>query len=449
MNGVEEALKKKIQLIEKKEITGLVWFGNDLRVLDNDVLAAAVEKHSKIIGVYFIDPKLFEENKFGFKKMNVFRAQFLLESLNDLQHQLLKKNISLLVYLDSPENRIKDVCKNHQIDTIYKQKEWTYEEASSKKAVQEILEKNIVIKEVYNQFLYHPEDIPLKIENIPQVFSNLRKKLEKYVTIRHETEISKLTSENICLEKTNIPSLKELGFDTLQQENKTAFPFKGGETEALKRVHNYFFETKKLAFYKNTRNGLIGTDYSSKFSPWLANGSISARTIYWNVKKFEEQETKNQSTYWLIFELIWRDYFKYISIKHGDSIFKIGGILHKNYSWSANKKTIQEWIDGETNDDFVNANMIELKKTGWMSNRGRQNVASYFAKELKLDWRIGAAYFEAMLLDYDVHSNYGNWMYVSGVGNDPRDRKFNTQLQAARYDPSHLFRKRWLQQTLF
>ena len=77
------------------------------------MLAAAVEKHSKIIGVYFIDPKLFKENKFGFKKMDVFRAQFLLESLNDLQHQLLKKNISLLVYLDSPENRIKDVCKNH------------------------------------------------------------------------------------------------------------------------------------------------------------------------------------------------------------------------------------------------------------------------------------------------------------------------------------------------
>jgi len=166
-------------------------------------------------------------------------------------------------------------------------------------------------------------------------------------------------------------------------------------------------------------------------------------------KKFEEQETKNQSTYWLIFELIWRDYFKYISIKHGDNIFKIGGILHKNYSWSENKKTIQEWIDGETNDDFVNANMIELKKTGWMSNRGRQNVASYFAKELKLDWRIGAAYFEAMLLDYDVHSNYGNWMYVAGVGNDPRDRKFNTKLQAERYDTNGEFRRVWLQPRLF
>ena len=93
--------------------------------------------------------------------------------------------------------------------------------------------------------------------------------------------------------------------------------------------------------------------------------------------------------------------------------------------------------------------MIELKETGWMSNRGRQNVASYFSKNLKLDWRIGAAYFEAMLLDYDVHSNYGNWMYVSGVGNDPRDRTFNIQLQASRYDKNSKFQKLWLSTTLF
>ena len=235
----------------------------------------------------------------------------------------------------------------------------------------------------------------------------------------------------------------------MKKNKNTAFPFKGGENEALKRLHSYFFESKKLGFYKKTRNGLIGIDYSSKFSPWLANGCISAKTIYWNVKKFEQEEIKNQSTYWLIFELIWRDYFKYISIKHGNDIFKIGGILKNNYTWFTNKKAIKNWINGETKDDFINANMIELKKTGWMSNRGRQNVASYFAKELKLDWRIGASYFESMLLDYDVHSNYGNWMYVSGVGNDPRDRKFNTQLQAERYDPNYLFRKRWLQQTLF
>jgi len=194
---------------------------------------------------------------------------------------------------------------------------------------------------------------------------------------------------------------------------------------------------------------LVGADFSSKFSPWLANGSISARTIYWKVKQFEKEHYKNQSTYWLIFELIWRDYFKYISLKHETHIFKIGGILNKNYQWNTNKALVQKWINGETQSAFVNANMIELKKTGWMSNRGRQNVASFFAKDLKLDWRIGAAYFESLLIDYDVHSNYGNWMYVSGVGNDPRDRKFNVALQAERYDGLGKFQKLWLQETLF
>jgi deoxyribodipyrimidine photo-lyase len=136
-------------------------------------------------------------------------------------------------------------------------------------------------------------------------------------------------------------------------------------------------------------------------------------------------------------------------LKYTSKIFKIGGILKKNYHWNRDQKTVQQWIQGETKDDFVNANMIELRETGFMSNRGRQNVASYFAKELLLDWRIGAAYFESMLIDYDVHSNYGNWMYVAGVGNDPRDRKFNTQLQAERYDQNHKYRKLWLEKTLF
>ena len=83
-------------MIDKTEIkntTGLVWFGNDLRIHDNDVLSLAVKNHSKVIGIYIIDPSLFEENEFGFKKMDVFRAQFLLESLHDLKHQLFTKNI--------------------------------------------------------------------------------------------------------------------------------------------------------------------------------------------------------------------------------------------------------------------------------------------------------------------------------------------------------------------
>ena len=190
-----------------KNTTGLVWFGNDLRIHDNDVLSIATKNHSKVIGIYIINPTLFEENEFGFKKMDVFRTQFLIESLTDLKQQLLKLNISLLVFIDKPENRLKIICNSYQIHTIYKQKEWTYEENSCKTKVQKSLNENISIVEVFNQFLYHPEDINIKIENIPQVFSNLRKKLEKYVPIRTQTEIQKLNSNNIINTIHHIPSL--------------------------------------------------------------------------------------------------------------------------------------------------------------------------------------------------------------------------------------------------
>ena len=434
---------------KKQENTGVIWFRNNLRVADNDSLKKATDNHEKVIAVFFFNPKLFTRDEFGFQKTAKYRAKFLIETVTTLRKNLSDLNITLLTYFESPEDRIHKICDEFSIESIYTQKEWTREEISTNNLIRDTLPETVNFIENYDQFLYHPEAVSTDFSNIPDVFTVFRKKLEKTVKIEAEFSISKLSVENIVENKTEIPTLKHLGFDEYTPNTKSAFPFSGGEDAALERLHTYFFETKKVSFYKNTRNGLVGKDYSTKFSPWLANGSISAKTIYWKIKEYEAEFGANQSTYWVIFELIWRDYFKYISLKYNTKIFKIGGILNKKYHWNSDEKSIQQWINGETKDDFVNANMIELKETGFMSNRGRQNVASYFAKELLLDWRIGAAYFESMLLDYDVHSNYGNWMYVAGVGNDPRDRKFNTQMQADRYDQNHKYRKLWLEKTLF
>lgn len=434
---------------KKQENTGLIWFRNNLRVNDNASLEKARNNHSKIIAIYFFDPKLFKVDAYGFTKTAKHRTKFLIETIADLKRNLLDLNITLLTYLESPEDRIYKICDTFSINTIYTQKEWTSEELETNNSIKNTLLDSIDIVEDYDQFLYNPETVSKDFSNIPNVFTVFRKKLEKTVKIKEVVSISKLPPENLIENKTTIPSLEDFNFNNFKQSTKSAFPFSGGETTALERIDYYLFKTKKIAFYKKTRNGLVGIDYSTKFSPWLANGSLSAKTIYWKVKEFEAEHGANDSTYWVIFELIWRDYFKYISLKYNSKIFNIGGILNKEYNWNTNREQIDQWINGETKDDFVNANMLELRETGWMSNRGRQNVASYFTKELLLDWRIGAAYFESTLLDYDVHSNYGNWMYVAGVGNDPRDRKFNTQLQAKRYDADYKFRKIWLEKTLF
>ena len=113
-----------------------------------------------------------------------------------------------------------------------------------------------------------------------------------------------------------------------------------------------------------------------------------------------------------------------------------------------NENNFEAWKNSETNQPLINAFMNELKQSGFISNRGRQIVASYFIYELKCDWRYGAAWFEEQLIDYDPCSNWGNWAYIAGVGNDPRGgRIFNIEKQADQFDKDFSYRNKWLNQS--
>lgn len=427
-------------------MNNLVWFRNDLRVQDNQSLSKAVKSTGKTVAVYCFDPRQFEKNKHGFKKTEKFRAKFLLETVEDLKNNLALLNIPFYIFHDTPENVIPTLVKEHHISAIFLQKEWTPDETTINHQLQNIeVIRALKWIETYDQFLFHPDDIPFSdFGKIPEVFTDFRKKCEQNCKVRTVIRVAPQPEMNMVNTSNVLPTLEDFGLASFKLHKNTAFPFRGGETAAMNRMEEYFFETENLSIYKKTRNGLIGKDYSSKLSAWLANGSVSARTIYWEVKKYEREVCKNEDTYWLIFELTWRDYFKYVSLKHGDKIFKLDGILGIQYEWKVSDKAFREWTNGHTNEPFINANMLELLQTGFMSNRGRQNVASYWAKQWKQDWRIATKYFESMLIDYDVHSNYGNWMYNAGVGNDPRDRSFNIKRQADMYDSKGEYQTQWL-----
>ncbi len=432
--------------MQKTKTAAIVWFRNNLRINDNQALTHAINRHNLVIAVYHLPEHWLNETPWGFKKMERFRAQFLLQTLTQLQKDLARLNISLWVSVGNLAEALRQIQEKYHISDLYGQSEWTQEEVEETAQIPKKINTHLY----YDQFLFHPDDIPMEFSNIPEVFTVFRKKCEKQSKVRSPIGIPEtMPTENLLTIVPALPTLDALGYESASNDHRTAVPFVGGETAAWERIQHYFWDTKQLSYYKKTRNGLLGKKYSSKLSLWMAFGSISARSIYAEVKKYEQRVVKNDSTYWLVFELIWRDYFKYISLKHRNKLFKIGGILNKSYDWETDKRRVQKWIDGNTPEPFVNANMRELASTGFMSNRGRQNAASFFSKEWHLDWRIGAAYFEAMLIDYDVHSNYGNWMYNAGVGNDPRDRKFNIAWQAERYDPNNTYQKTWLQTTLF
>lgn len=293
--------------------------------------------------------------------------------------------------------------------------------------------------------LYHAEDLPFSIKDIPDVFTNFRKKIEHDAVVRGTFDKpTAIASPQIA--PSNIPTIEALGLEKPKPEGRAAIWFKGGESEALKRMEHYFFGSDAIATYKETRNGMVGADYSTKFSAWLAMGCISPRLIYEELQRYERSRQANESTYWLTFELLWRDYFRFMMKKYQSKFFRKTGIRDRELTLNANDDALfQSWIHGETGVDFIDANMTELRLTGFMSNRGRQNVASYLCHELKLDWRYGAAYFEQQLIDYDVCNNWGNWAYVAGVGNDPRgNRVFNIEKQASDYDKDQVYRKLWL-----
>jgi deoxyribodipyrimidine photo-lyase len=428
----------------------IVWFRNDLRIHDNEVLCKAQQRGACVIPVYCIDPRQFEETALGFSRTGSFRASFLLESLADLRQRLRSLGSDLLIYIGKPEEIIPELQARLQAKAVYASQEVTFEEQQVEKRLEEILFKvGCELKLFWQSTLYHLEDLPFPMRSLPDVFTDFRKQVEKTVKVRRSLpEPLRLDPLPVQADSTPMPELADLGLEVPPADPRRVLCFKGGETAAKVRLKEYFWDGDFLRNYKETRNGLLGADYSSKFSAWLSLGCLSPRYIYDEVFRYEQKRVKNESTYWLIFEIIWRDYFRFVAKKYGTSMFMPGGIRNDSRQrLYDNEQLFWQWANGQTGVPFIDANMQELNQTGFMSNRGRQNVASFLVKDLRVNWQWGAMYFESQLIDYDVCSNWGNWNYVAGVGNDPREnRYFNIPSQAKRYDPQGAYVRCWLPQ---
>lgn len=423
--------------------TCILWFRNNLRLGDNMPVAEAYARFDTVIPVFILSDSQ-HSSKWAEPGMGTHRARFLVESLEDLNLGLKNESSELLIVpSDDAVNALLEIAHKSNARAIYGPKEFAFNEVKQEselvvKARQERLE----VKFFTERTLYLQSDLPFGLDNLPEVFSRFRGKVEKRSRVQppiEEPEITPFDPIDFNLTGAEIPVLSD------SKDSRSAVPFKGGTTAAWNEVDYYLWESEAVLEYKLTRNGMVGRQYSSKFSAFLSLGCISARQIYDELKRFEEEVESNDSTYWLFFELLWREYFQWIALKHGKDLFTAHGLQpEKPLKQGFNARAFKKWTSGNTGDRFVDANMKELVATGFMSNRGRQNVASYLVHDMGIDWRAGAAFFEKHLIDYDPSSNYGNWLYNAGRGNDPRPfRKFNTKMQAERYDPQGEFVETW------
>lgn len=428
--------------------TALLWFKTDLRLHDNETLCRALGAAEQIVPVYCFDPAHTGATGFGTLKTGLHRAAFIRACVADLQDQLRERGSDLVIVEGNPATCIPQLAQEYGAQAVFAKREVAYEEKETDEAVERALwAYHIPFDTFSTSTLYLATDLPFSIREIPDNFTEFRKKIERNAPIREPRQTPEQipsppinTQGNVLLEKAAPYSV----------DPRTSFPFTGGETAALNRLQYYLYESRAISTYKLTRNELSGSDFSSKLSPWLAQGCISPRQIYKAVKAFEASIEENESTYWLIFELLWRDFFRFMFKKYQTRYFYEAGIrFNKKKRGKAENDAFDKWKSGTTGNDLIDAFMRELSATGFMSNRGRQIVASYLCNDLHVDWRYGAAWFEEHLIDYDVCSNWGNWAYIAGVGNDPRDnRYFNIDKQASLYDADHSFRNRWLTSTL-
>ena len=413
----------------------IYWFRNDLRLNDNLTLNDAIESSDELLFIYIQDTKNSKETEWKFSRMGRHRRSFISQGLSALSNKLSEYGHSLNYYSDDSLDRLLKLVDKFEIDRIYCESIDAYEELVEEKKLRQ---HKIDLHTTYQSGLYLTDQIPFSLDELPDVFTSFRKQIEL-----KKIKPNKPLSINERINR--IKSIIDEESITFEEKIKTyansSFPisenrFSGGEDKGFAYLESYF-SSNKPSTYKKTRNELMGIDFSTKLSPWLACGYVSARQAYDFLLNYEENINKNESTYWIFFELLWREYFRLIFKKYGKKIFHKHGLVHS-------PENFELWREGKTSSNFINAGMKELNETGFLSNRMRQIVASFLVNELACDWRAGAAWFESQLIDYDVFSNQCNWAYIAGYGTDPRGgRHFNIHKQKATYDPNNLYQELW------
>ncbi|GAA6058499.1 hypothetical protein JCM10212_006938 [Sporobolomyces blumeae] len=492
---------------------------SDLRLHDNVLISKAHDQKSDathVLPIYVFDERFIELSGFpgyeregppaktrvcGFWRTSAFRSRFVNEGVFDLRKSLRARGSDLLVRFGKLENVVDAVIKQlkdngDNVKNVYFQKEFYSEELAIERALKKKLDAHKVPLVFFDQApLVHVDELPFPIAETPDVFTPFRKRIEGLEKLGRDplpvptnfkpfpklkdaaytgygSEYDETTEPQDILRYFLRPlrepnDATEISNDANEapHHESTAFPYNGGETSAIERLEWYFKDGDHppVAKYKQTRNGLLGHSYSTKLSPFLAHGMVSPRLVMQYLAEHEERFTQTQNTYWVQFELLWRDYFFYTARKFGNNIFLLGGLeavtdpkqakgkenwwKYWNPEHDGPDHPATRWMEARTGVPFIDANMAELKKTGFMSNRGRQNVASFLTKDLQVDWRVGAEFFESHLLDHEPSSNYGNWTYVAGVGNDPRaTRQFNCVKQSRDYQPDGSYVRTWLPQ---
>ncbi len=405
----------------EKRVT-LVWFRNDLRLHDNEILFEAVKKSSFIIPVYCFDPRYFDTDNYGQRKTGAIRASFQLENVRQLKEHFQSLGSDLMTFIGIPEEVIPRIAQKYQVDAVYHHREIARRETDISDHVEaELWKSKIDLKHFIGHTLYHKEDLPFPIKDIPDAFSVFKKKIERESSVRAEIPYTQELHTPKVIEKTLIPTLEDLGFTAAEIAMASDIPFQGGEKQALKVLEEVMNSTEQQE------------DNYTLLSPYIAIGSLSPIRIYHSLKDAEHASNKKYYEK-LIEKLLWRDYYRFMLKKRSNVFFKRNGFSEQPYEYQLDEGGIlfERWKQGETGEEIVDLMMKKLNSTGYINNKARTLVSSFLIQEYQLDWLKGASWFEEKLIDYAPATIYGVWAHTAGLGTSKKDNKtlpWRNQLQ--------------------
>ncbi|WP_028108088.1 DASH family cryptochrome [Ferrimonas futtsuensis] len=410
-------------------MTILVLFEHNLRLDDNPLLARATQLGGQMLCVALGDP-LGQPGPYGLNRIGHRRQHFLHQARQELHDALTRLGQQLVLIRQPAIPALSRLIERHRVTHLVRQRPL----ASDEQALSWHLTRRhpgLTLEYVDGHTLFQLEQLPFDIDRLPSSYSAFRRAL---LPIEVKTPLP--VPQRLPGSPPEVTPWPHIRQHRLR-------PFIGGESQGQRQLAHYL-DGPAPGHYKETRNDLEGWQNSAKWSPWLAAGCLSPRRIWQALCHYEQNWGANASTEWLKRELLWREYFQWYALKWGRRLFQVSGIGQKRPLTSFYPTRFSQWCQGSTPYPLVNACMHELNETGYLSNRGRQLVASALVNELQLDWRCGAAYFEQQLIDYDVGSNWGNWQYIAGVGADPRGgRHFDLNKQSQLHDPKGHYTHKW------
>jgi len=417
---------------------GMVWFRGDLRIKDNQALYSATQQCKEgVIALYIIDHEFIIKHAVAHSKVD-----FILRGLTLLSADLAKLNIPLITIevIASKENpaMILKLMLKHQSQALFFNRQYEIDEKRRDEAVEKLLlQHNIEIHGYDDSVILPPSSVLNQQGDFFKIFTPYKKAWYQIFLINPPKLLPDIKAQPILL-------VQKVG----PPENHKAYQSKikpdlwpAGEKIAHRKLQNFINEN---LFSYDQRRDFPYLAATSQLSPYLATGMISARECFLEAYKANHHQFQkgNQGAIIWMVELIWREFYKHLlaalpRLSKGQAY----QLETDKFPWRYDKKLFQCWAQGKTGIPIIDAAMRQLNTTGWMHNRLRMITASFLAKNLQLDWRMGEKYFMENLIDGDFSANNGGWQWSASTGVDaaPYFRVFNPIIQSKRFDAQGLF----------